>query len=141
MKDQTNFTQFSFGTQVRKSPYSDAALRWGAQGFSVYNHMYIPRDFGDPVQNFWNLVNEAILCDVSVERQVEITGPDAAKFTQFLSCRDLSKMQVGQCKYVLSLLCNCRDRNPATCCAPLSVTRQQTSSTTGSWNMTGKACL
>ena len=101
MKDQTNFTQFSFGTQVRKSPYSDAALRWGAQGFSVYNHMYIPRDFGDPVQNFWNLVNEAILCDVSVERQVEITGPDAAKFTQFLSCRDLSKMQVGQCKYVL----------------------------------------
>tara|TARA_R110000751_G_scaffold234229_9_gene335873 strand:+ start:182750 stop:183907 length:1158 start_codon:yes stop_codon:yes gene_type:complete len=95
------FEKFSFGTQVRKSPYSDAALRWGAKGFSVYNHMYIPRDFGDPVQNFWNLVNEAILCDVAVERQVEITGPDAAKFTQYMSCRDLSKMQVGQCKYVL----------------------------------------
>jgi aminomethyltransferase len=63
--------------------------------------MYIPRDFGDPSQNFWNLVNEAILCDVSVERQVEIKGPDAARFTQFLSCRDLSKARVGQCKYVL----------------------------------------
>jgi aminomethyltransferase len=63
--------------------------------------MYIPRDFGDPVQNFWNLVNDAILCDVSVERQVEIVGPDAAKFVQFMSCRDLSKCQVGQCKYVL----------------------------------------
>ncbi|MBO6520947.1 MAG: hypothetical protein JJ900_06570 [Rhodospirillales bacterium] len=63
--------------------------------------MYIPRDFGDPVQNFWNLVNEAILCDVSVERQVEITGPDAARFVQFMSCRDLSKCEVGQCKYVL----------------------------------------
>jgi len=99
-KPQT-FKKFSFGTQVRKSPYSDAALRWGAKGFSVYNHMYIPRDFGDPVQNFWNLVNEAILCDVAVERQVEITGPDAAKFTQFLSCRDLSGCEVGQCKYVL----------------------------------------
>jgi len=95
------FQKFSFGTQVRKSPYSDAALRWGAKGFSVYNHMYIPRDFGDPVRNFWNLVNEAILCDVSVQRQVEITGPDAARFTQYLSCRDLSKCQVGQCKYVL----------------------------------------
>jgi len=101
MAHELDFAQFSFGTQVRKSPYSDAALRWGAKGFSVYNHMYIPRDFGDPVQNFWNLVNEAILCDVSVERQVEIKGPDAAKFTQFLSCRDLSKCQVGQCKYVL----------------------------------------
>jgi len=70
-----------FGTQIRKSPYFDATLRHGAQAFSVYNHMYIPRDFGDPIQNFWNLVNEAILCDVSVERQVEITGPDAARFT------------------------------------------------------------
>ena len=95
------FQKFSFGTQVRKSPFSDAALRWGAKGFSVYNHMYIPRDFGDPVQNFWNLVNDAILCDVAVERQVEITGPDAARFTQFLSCRDLSTCAVGQCKYVL----------------------------------------
>ncbi|MEM9357207.1 MAG: glycine cleavage T C-terminal barrel domain-containing protein [Pseudomonadota bacterium] len=95
------FQKFSFGTQVRKSPFSDAALRWGARGFSVYNHMYIPRDFGDPVENFWNLVNNAILCDVAVERQVEITGPDAARFMQYLSCRDLSKCQVGQCKYVL----------------------------------------
>jgi aminomethyltransferase len=93
--------EFGFGTQVRKSPYFDATVRWGAQGFSVYNHMYIPRDFGNPEQNFWNLVNDAILCDVAVERQVEITGPDAAKFTQLLTPRDLSNMAVGQCKYVL----------------------------------------
>jgi aminomethyltransferase len=92
---------FGFGTQIRKSPYFDATVRWGAKGFSVYNHMYIPRDFGDPEQNFWNLVNDAILCDVAVERQVEITGPDAAKFVQMLTPRDLSKMAVGQCKYVL----------------------------------------
>src|SRR6056297_2405873 len=92
---------FGFGTQIRKSPYFDATVRWGAQGFSVYNHMYIPRDFGDPEQNFWNLVNCAILCDVAVERQVEITGPDAAKFVQMLTPRDLSNMAVGQCKYVL----------------------------------------
>jgi glycine cleavage system aminomethyltransferase T len=92
---------FGFGTQIRKSPYFDATVRWGAEAFSVYNHMYIPRDFGDPEQNFWNLVNDAILCDVAVERQVEITGPDAAKFTQMLTPRDLSKMAVGQCKYIL----------------------------------------
>ncbi|MEM9466575.1 MAG: glycine cleavage T C-terminal barrel domain-containing protein [Actinomycetota bacterium] len=92
---------FGFGTQIRKSPYFDATVRWGATGFSVYNHMYIPRDFGDPEQNFWNLVEAAILCDVAVERQVEITGPDAARFTQLLTCRDLSTMEVGQCKYIL----------------------------------------
>ena len=96
-----NTKEFSFGTQVRKSPYFDATVRWGAQGFSVYNHMYIPRDFGDPVKNFWNLVNDAILCDVAVERQVEITGPDAAQFVQLLTPRNLLECAVGQCKYVL----------------------------------------
>ncbi|MEM7207599.1 MAG: glycine cleavage T C-terminal barrel domain-containing protein [Pseudomonadota bacterium] len=93
--------QTGFGTQIRKSPFFASTQRWGAQGYSVYNHMYIPRSFGDPEQNFWNLINDAILCDVAVERQVEITGPDAAKFVQYLTPRNLSKCEVGQCKYVL----------------------------------------
>lgn len=97
----TQKDDFGFGTQIRKSPYFDATVKWGARDFSVYNHMYIPRDFGDPEQNFWHLVNEAILCDVAVERQVEISGPDACEFVQLLTPRDLSKMAVGQCKYVL----------------------------------------
>ena len=92
---------FGFGTQIRKSPYFDSTVKWGATGFSVYNHMYIPRDFGNPEQNFWNLIEKAILCDVAVERQVEITGPDAYEFTQLLTPRNLSKLSVGQCKYVL----------------------------------------
>ena len=96
-----NNKNFGFGTQIRKSPYFESTVKWGATGFSVYNHMYIPRDFGSPEQNFWNLIEKAILCDVAVERQVEITGPDAFKFIQLLTPRDLSKLSVGQCKYVL----------------------------------------
>ncbi len=92
---------FGFGTQIRKSPYFDSTVKWGATGFSVYNHMYIPRDFGSPEQNFWNLIEKSILCDVAVERQVEITGPDAYKFIQLLTPRNLSKLSIGQCKYVL----------------------------------------
>jgi glycine cleavage system aminomethyltransferase T len=102
MKDSKMIKKdFGFGTQIRKSPYFDATVKWGATGFSVYNHMYIPRDFGDPEKNFWNLINDAILCDVAVERQVEITGPDAAEFTQLLTPRDLTNLSIGQCKYVL----------------------------------------
>ena len=92
---------FGFGTQIRKSPFFDSTVKWGATEFSVYNHMYIPRDFGSPEKNFWNLIEKSILCDVAVERQVEITGPDAYKFIQLLTPRDLSKLAVGQCKYVL----------------------------------------
>ena len=97
----TNSNDFGFGTQIRKSPFFDATVKWGAKDFSVYNHMYIPRDFGNPEENFWNLINNAILCDVAVERQVQIKGPDASKFVQMMTPRDLSQMKVGQCKYVI----------------------------------------
>ena len=96
-----NNKNFGFGTQIRKSPYFDSTVKWGATGFSVYNHMYIPRDFGSPEQNFLNLIERSILCDVAVERQVEITGPDAFKFIQLLTPRDLTNLSIGQCKYVL----------------------------------------
>ena len=90
-----------FGMQIRKSPYFQATERWGATSYSVYNHMYIPRSFGNPEENFWNLVNAATLSDVSVQRQVEIKGPDAAEFVQLLTPRNLSNLKVGQCKYIL----------------------------------------
>ena len=101
MPDSSGLYDFGFGTQIHKSPFFDATVRWGAKAFSVYNHMYIPRDFGNPEENYWNLVNDAILCDVAVERQVQIKGPDASKFVQMMSPRDLSSMQIGQCKYVI----------------------------------------
>ena len=33
------------------------------------------------------------------ERQVEITGPDAFRFTNMLTPRDLDRCAIGQCKY------------------------------------------
>ena len=96
-----NKKNFGFGTQIRKSPFFDSTVKWGATAFSVYNHMYIPRDFGSPEENLWNLVKASLLCDVAVERQVEITGPDAYNFIQLLTPRDLSNLSIGQCKYVL----------------------------------------
>jgi glycine cleavage system aminomethyltransferase T len=101
MLNATQSHHFGFGTQIRKSPYFDATIRWGATSYSVYNHMYIPRSFGNLEENFWNLVNKATLSDVSVQRQVEITGADAARFVQLLTPRNLSSCAVGQCKYIL----------------------------------------
>ena len=97
---QKALESFGFGTQIRRSPFFEATVRHGATGFSVYNHMYIPRDFGDPEKNFWNLISKATLSDVSVQRQVEITGKDAHAFTQLLTPRNLSNLSIGQCKYV-----------------------------------------
>ena len=68
--------------------------------YSVYNHMYHPRHYGDPVAEYWQLLEGVTPWDVGVERQVEITGRDAFAFTNMLVARDLAKCEVGQCKYV-----------------------------------------
>jgi aminomethyltransferase len=68
--------------------------------YSVYNRTYHPRHYGDPVAEYWALLNGVTLWDTGVERQVEITGPDAFDFTNLLVTRDLTKCAVGQCKYV-----------------------------------------
>jgi aminomethyltransferase len=48
----------------------------------------------------WQLVEGMTLWDVGVERQVEITGPDAFAFANLLVARALAKCEAGQCKYV-----------------------------------------
>jgi glycine cleavage system aminomethyltransferase T len=87
-------------SRIRKSPYFYASRRHGVQRYSFYNHMYHPRHYGDPVEEYWQLLNGVTLWDVGVERQVEITGPDAFTLANMLVPRDLSKCAVGQCKYV-----------------------------------------
>jgi glycine cleavage system aminomethyltransferase T len=91
-------------TRIRKSPYFYSSRRHGVQMFSVYNHTYHPRHYGDPVEEYWQLLNGVTLWDVGVERQVEISGPDAFDFTNLLVARDLNKCQVEQCKYVFLCL-------------------------------------
>ena len=91
-------------SRIRKSPYFYASRRHGVQLYSVYNHMYHPRHYGDPVEEYWHLLNGVTLWDVGVERQIEISGPDAFEFTNLLVARDLNKCAVEQCKYVFLCL-------------------------------------
>ena len=94
---------FTFYIQpwYRKSPYFEATLRAGCSAYDVYQHMYHPNTYGDPIDEYWALVNDVTLWDVSVERIVEITGPDAGAFTNLLTCRDLTRCAVKQGKYML----------------------------------------
>jgi aminomethyltransferase len=87
-------------SRIRKSPFFYASRLHGVKLYSVYNHTYHPRHYGDPFEEYWHLVNGVTLWDVGVERQIEITGPDAFDFTNMLVPRDLTKCKVGQCKYV-----------------------------------------
>jgi aminomethyltransferase len=92
---------FVDGTRVRKSPYWEATERYGCQSYDIYNHMLIPGWYTDFIDEYWHIVNHVALWDVAVERCLEITGPDAHRFTNMLTPRDLERCAVGQGKYVV----------------------------------------
>src|SRR3990170_7412697 len=89
------------GARLRHSPYYEATQRHGPLGFTVYNHMLFPISFDTFEAEFDALLNGVTVWDVSVERCLEISGPDGFRFAQLLTPRDLSKCAVGQAKYVL----------------------------------------
>ncbi len=99
--DGDGASKIYFGPWYRQSPYFKATRRYGCQAYDIYNHMPIPSHYDDTVDEYWHLVNHVTLWDVAVERQVEITGPDAFAFTNYLTPRDLRNCQVGQGRYVV----------------------------------------
>jgi glycine cleavage system aminomethyltransferase T len=89
------------GARNRRTPYYEAEQRHSPLGYTVYNHMYFPIRFDTFEAEFEALLNDVTVWDVSVERCLEISGPDGFTFAQLLTPRDLSKCAVGQAKYVL----------------------------------------
>jgi aminomethyltransferase len=57
---------------MRRSPFFDATRRYGVKAFTIYNHMCMPTVYTDPVSEYWKLVNDVTVWDVSCERPVEI---------------------------------------------------------------------
>ncbi|MBT7275380.1 MAG: glycine cleavage system protein T [Woeseiaceae bacterium] len=91
----------SLGSRVRKSPYFESTKQAGAKAFSIYNHMYMPTLYTSVVDEYWSMVNDVVMIDVGVERQIEISGPDAHKLIQFITPRDVSNCDLGKCYYIL----------------------------------------
>ncbi len=90
-----------FGPWYRQSPFFDATRRAGCTSYDIYNHMYLPAYFDDPETEYWALNNTVTMWDVGVERTVQVSGPDADKLVDMITCRDLTKCQVKQGKYML----------------------------------------
>jgi len=88
----------------RPSPFFDVTVSEGVQSFIPYNNMLMPTGYGHPEEEYWRIINGVSLWDVSVERQVQLQGPDAGALAQILCARDLTKCVVEQGKYVA--VCN-----------------------------------
>jgi len=87
--------------RIRKSPFFESSIKYGATEFHPYNGMWMPVGYDTPINEYWDVVERAGIWDVAVQRIVEISGPDAEAFTNLLSTRDVSKVGVGQCRYIV----------------------------------------
>lgn len=87
--------------RIRRTPYTDKVEAAGVRGFSVVNHMLLPKAFQRSVEeDYWHLREHVQMWDVSCQRQVEISGPDAARLVQRMTPRDICKARIGQCLYI-----------------------------------------
>jgi len=88
--------------RIEESPYLGRALRRAdpeRAALAVDNRTYHLVHYGDPVAEYLALVDGVTLWDMGFQRQVEVVGPDAMAFMQYLVTRDLSGHEIGQCKY------------------------------------------
>ena len=94
----------TLSSRLRASPFFDITIAEGVKSFVPYNNMMMPTGYGHPEEEYWRIINGVSMWDVSVERQVQLLGPDAGVLAQILCARDLTKCVVEQGKYVA--VCN-----------------------------------
>lgn len=87
--------------RIRRTPYTSRVEAAGVRGFTVVNHMLLPKAFQPSVEDdYWHLREHVQVWDVSTQRQVEIKGQDASKLVQWITPRNLSNAKAGDCLYV-----------------------------------------
>jgi aminomethyltransferase len=94
-------TKLYFGPWYRRSPYFEATIAAGCKAYDIYNKMYLPAEYDDPEVEYWALNDGVTLWDVGVERTVQVSGPQADRLIDMLTCRDLTRCAVKQGKYML----------------------------------------
>ncbi len=95
--------------RVRKSPYHHLSQAAGCWCYTVYNRVYHPRAYipkseGGLFKEYEYLTEHVTMWNVAVERQIQVTGPDAAKLVDLVITRSVEKVEPGKGRYVI--LCN-----------------------------------
>lgn len=93
-------SRITISPRTRMTPFHESTMAAGLSDLTVYNKMVLPTSYGNLKAEYDRLINGVAIWDVSAERQVEISGPDAQACAQYLTSRDLSKQKEGQGYYV-----------------------------------------
>ncbi len=87
---------------IDKSPYFERTERAGAVLYEPYNNTYWPVSYGRGQTEEYRAVTErAVLIDVGVERSVEVRGPDAVRFVDYLCTRKMQNLKAGRARHTV----------------------------------------
>ncbi len=95
-----NAPLLSCSNRLRRTPFSRRVEAAGVKAYTTYNHMLLATVFRTLEEDYAHLKTAVQIWDVSCERQVEITGPDARRLIQMTTPRDLNNMADDQCYYI-----------------------------------------
>ena len=85
--------------RLRGTPFTSRIEKQGVKSYTVYNHMLLPTTFSSPEEEYNHLKKYVQVWDVSVQREIEITGKDSFQLVQLMTCRNLSSSKDGICYY------------------------------------------
>ena len=85
--------------RIRKTPFEERVFENGATAFTTYNHMPLASYYESAEADYHHLCEFVQIWDVSCQRQIEVSGPDALRLIELVTPRDVSKCQIGQCMY------------------------------------------
>ena len=82
--------KLNMSRRIRRTPFTNKVEECGVSDFTVVNHMLLPKGFNNSIEeDYWHLSEHVQIWDVSCQRQVQITGPDAQKLVQLMTPRSL----------------------------------------------------
>ena len=84
--------------RLRSTPFTSRIEKQGVKSYTIYNHMLLPTTFSSPEEEYVHLKEHVQIWDVSVQREIEISGKTIHIVT-INDCRDLSKSKIGNCYY------------------------------------------
>ena len=85
--------------RLRGTSFTSRIEKQGVKSYTVYNHMLLPTTFSTPEEEYNHLKKYVQVWDVSVQREIEISGKDSSQLVQLMTCRNLSNSKIGFCYY------------------------------------------
>lgn len=96
----TTQPHIAISRRLRKTPFTSRVLKQDVKAFTVYNHMLLPTEFVSVEEDYWHLCSAVQVWDVSVERQISISGPDATRLVQWMTPRSIENVGYERCVYL-----------------------------------------